>query len=198
MIKTRYALLIAHSLFFLVLCGCSDNKGKLHIMEANFLVSQGKFSEAIYAYTKALEYEEAAPYAQYGLGSVYLAMGEEKAASVRFTEAQGLLVNIPSGLDRELRYRVHYNAGVVQFSEKDFSGAADSFREALKIDGRKLEAKRNLELSIMSDERQHINVGSSRESESRTAMFDYIRQKELAQWLNREWLPEEYTAGPDY
>jgi len=178
--------------------GCSNSSGKLLIIEANLLSSQGRFTEAVTQYTKALEYEDAAPYAEYGLGSVYLSMGEEEAALDNFTKAGNMLDGLPPTVNRELRYRVYYNMGVAQFSGGNFSGAADSFREALKIDGRKVEAKRNLELSILSTARQNTMSGENRQNEGLSALFDYVRQKELAQWTNREWQLEDDSTEPDY
>jgi len=186
------------SLLLLFASGCSNASGKLLVIEANFLNSQGRFTEAITQYTKALEYEDAAPYAEYGLGSVYLSMGEEETALDSFTKAWNMLDSLPPSVNRELRYRVCYNMGVAQFSGGNFSSAADSFRNALKIDGRKIEAKRNLELSILSIARQNTMSGDNSENEGLPALFDYIRQKELAQWTNREWQPEEDNKELDY
>jgi Ca-activated chloride channel family protein len=185
------------SLLF-ALCSCSNASGKLLIIEANFLSSQGRFTEAVTQYTKALEYEDAAPYAEYGLGSVYFSIGEEEAALNSFAQAGNLLDKTPPNLNRELRYRICYNMGVALFSRGNFSGAADSFRDALKTDGRKTEAKRNLELSLLSTVRQNTASGEQRENEGLSALFDYIRQKELDQWTNREWQPEEDNAELDY
>jgi Ca-activated chloride channel family protein len=150
---------------------------------------------------KALDYEEAAPYAEYGLGSVYLALGEEQAALNRFAEAKTLLEAFPAAVSGELRYRINYNTGVVLFSEGNFSAAADSFRDALRADSGKLEAKRNLELSIRSFTRENRFIGGDggeSESESKTALFEYVRQKELNHWKSREWPQEEDTQGLDY
>jgi Ca-activated chloride channel family protein len=185
-------------LLLLFATSCSGVSGKLLVIEANFLNSQGRFTEAITQYTRALEYEDAAPYAEYGLGSVYLSMGEEESALENFEKAANMLDSLPPVSNRELRYRVCYNMGVAQFSVGNFSGAADSFRDALKIDGRKIEAKRNLELSILSTARQTTTSGEHKENEGLSALFDYIRQKELAQWTNREWQPEEDNTEPDY
>jgi Ca-activated chloride channel family protein len=182
----------------LLAAGCSNTSGKLLVIEANLLSSQGRFTEAVDKYTKALEFKDAAPYAQYGLGSVYFSMGEEETALDRFARAGNMLDSLPPNQNRELRYRVCYNTGVALFSGGNFSGAADSFRNALKIDGRKTEAKRNLELSILSTARQNISGGGNRENESLSTLFEYIRQKELDQWTNREWQPEEDSAEPDY
>jgi len=196
----RRAVVPPCGVFLLILfaSGCSNASGKLLIIEANFLSSQGRFTEAVNKYTKALEYKDAAPYAEYGLGSVYLSMGQEETALDNFAKARNMLDSLPPGQNRELRYRVCYNMGVTLFSGGNFTGAADSFRDALKIDGKKTEAKRNLELSILSIARQSIHSGGNRENEGISVLFDYIRQKELAQWANREWLPENDSAEPDY
>jgi len=185
-------------LLLLLATSCSNISGKLLVIEANFLSSQGRYTEAVDKYTKALEYEDAAPYAEYGLGSVYLSMGEEEAALDNFAKAGNMLDSLPPTSNRELRYRVYYNMGVAQFSGENFSGAADSFRDALKIDGKRTEAKRNLELSILSTARQNTISGENRQNEGLSALFDYIRQKEHAQWTNREWQPEDDSTEPDY
>jgi len=181
-----------------LICGCSNISGKLLVIEANLLSSQGRFTDAVTQYTKALEYEDAAPYAEYGLGSVYLSLGEEEDALNNFARARIILDKAPPISNRELRYRVCYNMGIALFSKGNFSGAADSFRDALRIDGRKTEAKRNLELSILSSARQNASGGDYRENEGLSALFEYIKQKEHGQWANREWQPEEDNGEPDY
>ncbi|MDR0495519.1 MAG: tetratricopeptide repeat protein [Treponema sp.] len=185
---------------FLLLCGCSRVPEKLLIMEANFHHSRGMHTEAISSYQQAREHEEAAPYSEFGLGSAYFALGEEKAALKRFAEAGKLLESHSPDSHRELRYRIHYNTGVVLFSEGDFSGAVDSFRKALKTDGGKKDAKRNLELSIQSLAREHKADGNKNkdENESMNILFQYVRQKEFNQWKSRQWEQEEDIYGLDY
>ena len=184
----------------LLVCGCSGVSGKLLIMEANYWNSRGMYNEAISPYLKALDFDDAVPYAEYGLGSVYFALGEEAAALDRFAKAGESLETLPPSANRELRYRIHYNTGVALFSGGDFSGAADSFRDALRMDGRKIEAKRNLELCIRLLARENVSSGGSdeAENESRAVLFNYIRQRELSQYRSREWVEEEDTTGPDY
>lgn len=186
----------------LFMCGCSRMSGKLLIMEANFHNARGMYTRAISSYMKARSDAEAAPYSEFGLGSVYFALGEEKAALDRFAEAETMLESFSPAVSRELHYRIHYNTGVVLFSEGDFSGAIDSFREALKIDSGKKEAKRNLELSIRSLAREGTSGGgrndNENENESMTAMFEYIRHKEFNQWKSQEWQKEEDTDELDY
>ena len=202
-LKMRNKINFVSLILILFLCGCSGIQGKLLIMQANFLNSQGKYAGAISSYMKGLEHEEAMPYAEYGLGTVYYAMGEDKAAMDRFTAAGNILNTQPAAANRELRYRIHYNTGVLEFSEGNFSGAADSFRQALRTDSGKIEAKRNLELSLLSLERDRPSgsgdgAGNDGENESRIILNEFIRQKELNRWKSLEWQEDEDYSGPDY
>ncbi|MCL2067527.1 MAG: tetratricopeptide repeat protein [Treponema sp.] len=179
----------------------SCSQGMLLVMEANYYNSRGKYDEAIVSYLKALEYHESAPYAEYGLGSVFYSLGEGKAALERFGNCQKLLETQSPQEHRELRYRNAYNSGVVHFAEGDFTAAASDFRNSLRIDPRRIEAKRNLELTLMTLERQ--SAGSDRtenqqQEENRVVLFEYIRVKEQNQWKSREWTEDESFMGPDY
>ena len=183
----------------LMVCGCSDVSGKLLIMEANYKNSRGMYNEAITPYLKALDYADAAPYGEYGLGSVYFALGEDQAALDRFAKARQSLEKLPPSANRELHYRIHYNTGVVLFSAQDYAGAANSFRDALRVDDRRIDAKRNLELCLLSLSRENLSTGyDEHDNESMLIIFDFIRQKELNQWRSREWIDEEEITGPDY
>ena len=181
--------------------GCADAPGKLLVTRANFMSARGMHAEAIYLYLRALEHPAAAPYAEYGLGLVFFVMGEGSAALNRLEEAGRILETLPEGQHRELRYRNHYNTGMVLFSKGDFEGAADSFRRALRVSGGRLEAMRNLELALMSVEREGgAGVGGNGGGEGSQAMdlaFRYIRERETEQWRGRQWPEEEYAPGDD-
>jgi Ca-activated chloride channel family protein len=202
-------LLFLAGLFLLCSLGaCSAFSGKLLIMEGNFYQSRGMYTQAISAYLKALDYPEAVPYAEYGLGSSYQALDEGKAALERFAAAEKTLEAVPGRrlqAGQELSYRIRYNTGLVLFGEGDFAGAAEAFRGALAIDGSRIEAKRNLELSLLSRPRDRSPAaaqGKSRENgegEDRgtRALFDYLSRKEQNQWKSQEWI-EDPSTGPDY
>jgi Ca-activated chloride channel family protein len=201
----HYKLSLGLLTLLLVFCSLSLlswTPGKLLIMEGNFLNSRGRYNEAVLSYLKALEYEDAAPYAEYGLGSVYYALDEGKAALERYADSRKILETRSPVDHRELRFRNNYNTGVVLFGEGDFAGAAEAFRESLRADPERIEAKRNLELSLLSLARERAGQGGAeqgtQESESRAALFEYLRQKEQQQWKSREWAAEEQPEGPDY
>ncbi|MDR1250471.1 MAG: tetratricopeptide repeat protein [Treponema sp.] len=198
-------LLLATLLLLLASCfRGSQAAGKLMLLRGNFYKAQGLYTEAILVYLEALEYEDVAPYAEYGLGSVFLALDEQAAALRHFTAAEERLTDMLREDHRELIYRINYNRGVVCFHAGDFAAAADQFRAALETDSGRIEAKRNLELSLLSMTSQSPGAASSlalspEEAEGGSrALFDYIRRKEQDQWKSREWSGEAAFTGPDY
>jgi Ca-activated chloride channel family protein len=175
-------------------------------MEGNMLAARGSYAEAIGAYTQARSQEESAPYAEYGIGLVYLSMEAWEAALERFDAALE-----KAGADGELIYRIRYNAGVARFEERDFSGAAADFRGALEADRSRVEAKRNLELSLLSEEQQPpqaptaaqsgeggVDGGNGGEGEGRETLFTYLRQKEQDRWKSQDWGGSDPVTSADY
>jgi Ca-activated chloride channel family protein len=92
------------------------------------------------------------------------------------------------------------------FWDGNFEGAAAAFREALEIDGSRNEAKRNLELSLLSLSREQAaerrrekgeEQGEHRDDRLAT-LFQYLNLKEQNQWKSREWEEDPALLGPDY
>ncbi|MDR0302299.1 MAG: VWA domain-containing protein [Treponema sp.] len=182
-----------------IFTSCSE--GKLLLLEANYLQTRGRYDEALLRYLKAQEYEDAAPYAEYGLGLTFYLLDESKAALKSFDNSQKILESLSETEHRELRFRNSYNSGIIFFEEGDYKSAAAAFKDALRADGRKIEAKRNLELSLMSAARQANENNSNegrQENEIRELLFDFIREEEQRLWKSREWAPEEKSMGADY
>ena len=195
-IKFRLPFLI---LLFVIIIFTSCSDGKFKLLEANYLVSRGRHNEAIAMFQEALNYEDAAAYAEYGLGLTFYSLDEGENALKRYANSQELIKTFSNNEHRELRYRNHYNSGIIFFEEGDFEAAADAFKEALRTDPKRIEAKRNLELSLIS-----ITIESNRQTaanerqDQREILFDYLRQEEQEKWKSREWTPEEAYTGLDY
>jgi Ca-activated chloride channel family protein len=172
-------------------------------MEGNLHNSQHRYAEAIASFLKALEFDDAAPYAEYGLGLSYSSLEEKDAALERYSAAEEYLGQA-KGEHRELRYRIKLNTGIIHFEQGDYSGAAESFRRALEIDGGRVEAKRNLELSLLAQSSPSQNEPASASANTGSggqgipALFDYLRSMEQEQWKSREWIIESDALGPDY
>jgi Ca-activated chloride channel family protein len=192
-------------LCLILFSSCAKTQGKLLIMEANFLYSRGFYTEAILSYMKALKYEDAAPYAEYGLASVFFVMDESDASLERYKEAE-LSLERRQEDHPELRYRIHYNRGIIYFEKGDYGEATKAFREALKVDGSRIDAKRNLELSLLTGTRSNKgppafsrgDAENSLENSGSAVLFEYIREKEQEQWKSREWMVESDPFGLDY
>jgi Ca-activated chloride channel family protein len=176
---------------------CAPVSGRLLVVEGNFYHAQGRYDEAISAYLRALEFPEVLPYAEYGLGTVYGALEEMPAALARYEAAALALERFPAEGRRELSYRISYNRGLALFWEADYEGAAAAFREALELEGGRLEAKRNLELALLSLAREGEKTGLGEGEDRLDALFRYLDLKEQNQWKSREW-EDAPAPGPDY
>jgi tetratricopeptide (TPR) repeat protein len=190
----------------LLLSACNGLEGKLKLIEGNFFFSRGKYNEAIGAYLEAGEDPKLSSYVNFALGSAYLVLERPDAALERFARAEQ---NLEGGRENStLLHRIRYNSGVIRFELGDFKGAADDFRSAIEADNSRPDAKRNLELSLVSQYMknessvvQQINTGSIAEEENRIRneiIFDFIRQKEVDKWKGWEWTGEDNDSGPDY
>jgi len=182
---------------FILFTSCTE--GKLLLLEANYLSSRGRYDEAIALYSRALNHQEASAYAEYGLGLTFYSLDEGSDALIRYENSQALLRTLSHNEHRELRFRNHYNTGIILFEEGDYQSASIAFREALRADPKRIEAKRNLELSLLSlsMEANRQNRAEERQ-EQREILFEYLRQEEQQKWRSREWTQEENYSGLDY
>jgi len=187
------------SVLFISIFLSSCTEGKLLLLEANYLNSQGRYDEAQAAYVRALDHDAAAPYAEYGLGNVLHSLEDSTSALLRYDNSLKTIETSVGSEHRELRYRNFYNSGIIFFEDGDYHSAAISFRQALRLDPRRIDAKRNLELSLMSItmDAKIKNQGEGRQ-EQREILFDYLRQEEQQRWRSREWTPEDNFSGLDY
>ena len=202
-----YRMMLVVMCFVLFLfSSCARVQGKLLIMEGNFFTARGFYTRAISSYLRALAHEEVAPYAEYGLASVYFALGESAAALERYRAAKLSLQELNRD-DSELRHRIYYNVGIIYFEKGEYHEAVNAFRNALIIDGSRIEAKRNLELTLLVIDRMSSQqaadaaeiTGDGREGPGdTTVLFQYLRQMEQEQWRNREWTSEDDWYGPDH
>ena len=189
-----------------LLGSCAKVQGKLLIMEGNFFNTRGFYTEAISSYLKALDYE--APYAEYGLGSAYFSLEESNAALERYKAAGKGLDELRPEQHTELRYRIYYNTGIIHFEKGNYEEAAQAFRDALGVDSSRIEAKRNLELSLLTITRSNPPQAASSQGRTESSqegltgsgavLFEYLKEKEQEHWKSREWTGENDFSGLDY
>ncbi len=189
--------------FFLLILfsSCSSAGARFAVLEGNFLYGGAQHQDAVAAFSRASGYPATSPYAAYGLGLVYLALGESEAALGRFGEAARAAASDP-GM-RELAYRAYYNAGITRFRAGDYEGAVEEFRSALDQDGSRPDAKRNLELGLRMATRKTVpaaslaELGKAKAGPEPKTLFNFLREKEGDRWRNQEWSADTADT-PDY
>ena len=198
----RFALMIPA---LALVVSCAPVRSRLKLVQGNIRFSQGMYAESAGFYMEAMDDPATAPYAAYSLGAVYLAMEQDDAALARFSEAEK---NASVEENRELIYRSRYNSGIIRFTNGDFEEAASDFKRALEVDGSRVDAKLNFELSMLSlmrkNESAHVRTtqkGSVTEDDARRKseiLFNFVRKKESNRWKSWDFAGETEMDGPDY
>ncbi len=109
--------------------------------EGNRLYREGKLTEALDVYRRALRDAPASEALHYNVGNVLYRQGLYEEAWEAYRRAF-------ASPDRALAEGARYNAGNAQFSRKSWQDAIRNYQEALRIDPTDLDAKRNLELAL--------------------------------------------------
>lgn len=180
----RVALLLSLGVFTLLATGCAPVAGHFSILRGNYYYSRGEYQSAIVDYLTHLEDEEMEPYVSYNLGNVYQALGEGSAALRMWSGAE-------EAEEEELRYRVLFNRGVFHFERGEYEEAFEEFKEALRVNNARVEAKINLELTLLrlnAEEQLSPRGGgegdSGGEEVGREALrvLEFVRRKEQQRW----------------
>jgi hypothetical protein len=212
-----------------LLLSCAPAEAKIRLLEGNFFAARNMLTEAEASYTRArsLAVPDDVPYAIYALACLQLLRAEPETPDAGesvtlFDETHTLIVR--ETIDdtdritrafrhghgerhRELAYRLHYNTGLARYYADDPEEAAWEFRQALLVDPGRIEAKRNLEISLAQLETKSGKETSEvktarpvREGVSRgnSVLFDFIRQKETNRWKSWAWQGEEGDSLQDY
>lgn len=192
------------SAFFLSSCSGGKISGAQTVLSSTWSWYQHKYNSAVAGFL--LVAEDAAfsgdsvmqQYALYDLGTTYLMQHENEAAVLRFLQ-------IPDSAPSDILYALWYNRGIISYKEGDYENAADCFRRALKINGKKINAKINLELSTDKAEkeakaRENVLVSASeldRNDTMESSVFQRIKENDMKQWKNAE-RTEKSSSATDY
>lgn len=164
-------------------------EGAKTVLESTWNWYQKKYSNATAGYLKTLLSAEEngdellSQHAIYNLGTTYLMQNENEAALERFSQ-------ISDDAPDKVKYAAFYNTGIIAYRQGDYDSAIQCFRSALKIDGTKINAKINLELSEMKNEKDSKTRENAilpvSESEGKRTMednvFRRIRENDMKQW----------------
>lgn len=176
----------------LSLCSCgAKNMGE--ILTGAWAWRQGKNQKASANFLRVAERaersgeSEAEWRAKFDLAATFISMGED-AAALKY------LSRIPDGASGETRFAAAYNLGVVHFRALMYAEAARDFKKALEIDGTKIEAKKNLELSRLmafektarADEKEAKKISGKAEGDAEDALFSAMREIDRNRWKSKE------------
>lgn len=129
-----------------------DEKNK----EGAALYEEGKFDEALVAFTQAQEELPDAPEIHYNIGNVHFRKQEmEKALEEYRTSLRG---------SPDVQARAHFNSGNVYYQAQSYAEAIEEYKQGLKIDDRDLEARQNLELALQKQQEQQQQQQNQDES----------------------------------
>lgn len=189
--KKNFAALILFCLFFTSCKGYVS--GSKNIMEGSWFWYQKRYNDSVAKFLQTVYDSENSKdeilnqYAVYNLATTYLVQNENDVAYERYSKLE-------NAEDADVRFATFYNCGIIAYRKGDFAHAADCFRNALKIDGSKVDAKVNLELSVMNSEKEAKSkenaLSQVSESDAPSAMeqavFERIREYDKKQWKNSE------------
>ena len=201
--KTAAVSLVAAS-FILTSCAENTVQNAGTILSSSWCWYQHKYNSAVagflqVAFDAASSGDEITEqYAAYDLAATYLMQNENDAAETRFS-------SIPDSAPSDIRYASWYNRGIIAYKEGDYDRAAECFINALKIDGKKMNAKINLELSTTKAEkdarvRENMLTAVSESQESDTmenSIFQRIKENDRNQWKN-SGQTETVSSAADY
>lgn len=186
MAKRNLKRLMFLSLLFLT--GCSDISAIYNITLGNFYFSNNRLQEADYRYRQSLENEKYRDILLYNLGTVYFHLGE-------FRAAMDIWSHFTPGSRKNLDFRFFYNRALLKAETGDYRGAFADLKEALAIDSKNREAKRNLEvvlnrmLSESAENQAREAKPSAKKKEIGAAsqrIFNYVKRSEVFEWERPE------------
>ncbi len=187
---------------------CSTHfDGSVQILEGTWSWYKHKYSSATASFYRAMnqakscEDEGLLSYAVYNLGVTYLMQNEDGSSLLRLAEIDAIGENAP----QELRFRSWYNRGILAYRRGDYDEAARNFREALKIDGKRVNAKINLELSLRkkireAENRENMITPVSEKTGSNSmenSVFSRIRENDINRWKNNA-VEQQVSGAEDY
>lgn len=182
--KKTAGLIIFTSLIF---TSCSQSAS---ILQGTYAFYKKQYRSAIAYFKAALEKSDSQDqnkdYILYNLGTAYSLIGEQEAALEEFSL-------ISDKASDSVKYAAFYNAGIIANQKADYETAQNYFKEALKIDSTKINAKINLELSIQMAEaevkqKEAEAIPASEEHSQlpdiEKGIYKHVKENDKKQWQN--------------
>ena len=177
-----------------ILTGCSaDLSSRQTILYSTLKWYQKDYQDSTVGFLKVIEdaennqNQEVLQYGLFGLASSYIMQDEE-------TSALEKLEQIDLDAPDPIRFATYYNIGIIAHKHGEYEKATEAFKQALLIDNTNIDAKINLELSLMENS-THSKAGSQElkpvsesdyQSSIEDTLFSVIRESEQNRWKNTQ------------
>ena len=155
------------------------------------------YQKAVSKFVEKSSDEKIQKYADFGLATTYLALGETKTAIEK-------LQSIRQVDNARLAFAVKYNLGIAAYYDAQYEQAEQYFKDALMLEPKNINAKINLEIAHEkrreAQESQKQLAQRSEEKKDTSAektIFSIIRDDEENRWRNL-WKEEEENLADDY
>ena len=189
-IKKVFSIFLIIPLFFS--CSVSFNDGA-ELLQGSIYWHQGRYQNATVSFLQVIESavseknEQLLFYGVYNLAATYMKQNEQDSALQK-------LAIIDEQAPVHLLFASYYNSGVIEYEKKNYKKAAEYFKNALKLQNENIDAKINLELSLLhiESEQKTSSMTISPLSESKgsnsaqDAIFSIIRENEQNRWKNQQ------------
>lgn len=194
--EKRFLKFLILPLFLLTLFSCGGLEPGMSVLLGNYNYQIGEFQQATVSYVKGLETGRYNQWIYYNMGNVYFSLGESGAAMDVWSHAE-------SAEDPDLRYRLNFNQGVLQYQLGRYEEAYVLFKESLKADPASIDAKINLELTLGKLAAPVTENGGTSGGSSGTVnpaeterLLEYIKRREGELWFSTQ--KEEETYREDW
>ncbi len=142
-----------------------------YILEGNKLYNQQRYAQAEQMYRKALESAPASDAAKYNLAAALMhqtVYADGKTEGKPIDEAKALLnQSSHSNTDKGIAEKSYYNLGNINFLEKNFAGAVDAYKNALRINPENEATRQNLMLALKELEKQQQNQNNQNQDQNK-------------------------------
>lgn len=194
--KNITSLLLIFTIFLFVSCK-GTAKDSYNILSGTLYFHSENYQKAVSKFVEKSSDEKIQKYADFGLATTYLALGETKTAIEK-------LQSIRQVDNARLAFAVKYNLGIAAYYDAQYEQAEQYFKDALMLEPKNINAKINLEIAHEkrreAQESQKQLAQRSEEKKDTSAektIFSIIRDDEENRWRNL-WKEEEENLADDY
>ncbi len=203
--KKVFSFLTGALVISMLFTSCSGKfDDRMEILQGAINWNQKNYQKAVAEYLEVIERAsqrddtETLQYALFGLATTYLKQNEDNASLDRYKQ-------IDASVNDAVKFALFYNMGVISCRKGDYQEASYLFREALLVDSTNVNAKINLELSLLQEnveadvkEQELTPVTTSNEDDHslKNAIYSIIRENEQNQWKNQQQNTE--SSSLDY